>query len=124
MPRKAKSDYSLQSGKLTFRAPKALRNALRWGAKKLGISQGKFVMDAVRAFIEHVENNESVSVFTLPQNFPISGDSEMVGIRVDPADIAKLDKYVPRFYQSRTRLILWATALKALKLVQENKKKS
>lgn len=113
-----------RSGKLTFRAPKALRNALRWGAKKLEISQGDFVTDAVIEFIDRVENNEPIDAFILPADFPTSGESEMVGIRVNPSVIADLDRYKPRFYQSRTRLILWATAMKALKLVKENKKRS
>lgn len=106
--------------KLTFRAPATLRRAVKWGSAKLRTSQSNFVEVAVEEFLERIDNDDAISDLALPEYFYISSrDSRMMGVNVYPELIDKADQYTDRFYHSRTRLILWAVALKALQMAEE-----
>lgn len=112
----------IKDTKLTYRAPRTLRKAIKWGAKKLGVSQSDFVVLAVDEFLDKLERDEPSSSLTLPEGFTISSkDNRMMGINVDGDIIPIIDSYTYRFYHSRTRLILWAVALKALELAAAKK---
>jgi hypothetical protein len=115
------SDSDAAKVKLTFRAPATLRRAIKWGKSKLEVSQSHFVEIAVEEFIERIEIDEAISGLVLPEGFRISNkDNRMMGVNVRPEMIDVIDEYTHRFYHSRTRLILWAVALKALELAEEN----
>lgn len=102
----------------TLRVPAELRKAIRWGARKEGKSQSDFMIDATLVMISQIQEGD---VALLPEEFRIpTDDSKTVAIRVAPAAIEAVKEMAPRLYHSATRLILWASAVRAFELVDDN----
>ncbi len=122
--------------KLVFRVPGKLQRAIRDGAAKSlsyehedaegkKASRADFVIDAVEAFIEKIQDGATVEDLALPPGFIIpKGDTSMMSIRVSAATMEFFDQHASRFYHSRTQFVLWAVMNRVQEMVEEKKQRA
>jgi len=116
---------SNKSDNLSFRVPVALRNMIENAAAIEGKSQSDYMIDAALEFVKKIEASDDINELLLPDAFKIpTDDSKMVTIRVAPKNVETVQAAAPRLYHSATRLILWASTVRAYALAEQQDKKS
>ena len=111
------------SRNFSFRAPLELRRAIKHAAKKQEQSQSDFIATAIDEFLKQVDESGDINDILLPENFEIPHkESKLVAIRIAHEVVDTIQERAPRFYQSATRLILWASTIRLYKLAAQAEK--
>lgn len=111
---------AVKTKSLSFRVPKELRKAIRWCADREEKSQADYMMDSTLALIETTFTGGKIEEILLPEGYEIpTDDSKMFAIRVTPEFVERIRPVAPRFYHSVTRLLLWASGVRAAQIAKE-----
>lgn len=104
---------------LSFRVPMELREAIDWASEREGKSKANYMMDSTWQLIESAMNDGRIKDLMLPEGYEIPSDSKMYTIRVTNEFAERVQEVAPRFYHSATRLMLWASTVRAFQLGEE-----
>lgn len=98
---------------LSIRMPLVLQKQIKPAVRQAGTkNQTVFIAEAIKTLLRRIHDGATVVETSVPLNqCSLGSDSSMINIRVVTSMLTVLDATATRFYQSTTRLVLWAVAL-------------